>query len=108
MTSEPERERKMSEPVARSWRLLPSERVLWTGGPRLGVPRDLRWTIVPGLVLALAIVAALFAGLLYAAAIPGVRSGAFMAFYLFVPADGGDAGVDEQVLVQLREQRGGR
>jgi hypothetical protein len=79
---------KTSEPVARSWRLLPSERVLWTGGPRLGVPRDLRWSIVPGLVLAVAIVAALFAGLLYAAEIPGVRSGAFMAFYLLVLAIG--------------------
>ena len=78
----------MSDSIARSWRLLPSERVLWTGAPRLGVPRDLRWTIVPGLVIALAIVAALFAGLLYAAAIPGVRAGAFMAFYLLVLAVG--------------------
>jgi hypothetical protein len=78
----------MSESISRSWRLLPSERVLWTGGPRLGVPRDLRWTIVPGLVISLAIVAALFAGLLYAAAIPGVRAGAFMAFYLLVLAVG--------------------
>jgi hypothetical protein len=76
----------VSENIARSWRLLPSERVLWTGGPKLGVPRDLRWTIVPGLVLALAIVAALFAGLLHAAGIPAVRSAAFMAFYLLVLA----------------------
>ena len=88
MPAEESGERNLSEPVARSWRLLPSERVLWTGGPKLGVPRDLRWTIVPGLVLALAIVAALFTGLLYAAEIAGVRSGAFMAFYLFVLALG--------------------
>ena len=86
--SEPVARPGSSEPVARSWRLLPSERVLWTGAPRLGAPRDLRWTVVPGLVLALASVAALFAGLLYAAEIPGVRSGAFMAFYLLVLAIG--------------------
>jgi hypothetical protein len=66
--------------------LLPSERVLWQGGPKLGVPRDLRWTIVPGLVLALAVVCALFAGLLYVAEIPAVRPMAFTSCYLVLSA----------------------
>jgi hypothetical protein len=76
----------MSAAVDRSWRLLPSEHVLWQGGPKLGVPRDLRWTIGPGLVLALAVICALFAGLLHVAGIPAVRSMAFTSFYLLVTA----------------------
>jgi hypothetical protein len=70
----------------RSWRLLPSERVLWQGGPRLGIPRDLRWTIAPGLVLALAVVTALFAGLLHVSGIQAVRPVAFTACYLTLTA----------------------
>ena len=54
----------MDAAADRSWRLLPSERVLWQGGPKPGVPRDLRWTVALLLVLALALVTALFAGLL--------------------------------------------
>jgi hypothetical protein len=76
----------MSAAVDRSWRLLPSERVLWQGGPQLGVPRDQRWTFGPLLVVALAVVCALFAGLLHVSGIPAVRPMAFTAFYLLVTA----------------------
>ena len=74
-----------TSPLAR-WGLLPSERVLWHGGPGLGLPRDLRWTIVPALFLSLALITALFAGLIHIAGIPGVRSMAFLAFYLLMTA----------------------
>ena len=69
-------------PVDRSFRLLPSERVVWRGAPRLGIPRDLRFSLVPAFFFALAAVTALFAGLLYSAGIPAVRPTAFTAFYL--------------------------
>jgi hypothetical protein len=74
----------MEPRIDRTWRLLPTERVQWRGGPTLGVPRDLRWTVGPGLFFALAIVTALFAGLLYLSGIPAVRSTAFTAFYLML------------------------
>jgi len=50
----------MEQPIDRTWRLLPSERTQWRGGPTLGVPRDLRWMLVPGLFFALALVTAMF------------------------------------------------
>lgn len=70
----------------RYWRLLPSERVLWQGRPRVGVPRSYRWTILPALLGAFALVVALFAGLLSIADLAGVRSMAFLAFYLLLTA----------------------
>lgn len=70
----------------RSFRLLPSERVLWHGRPRPNTPRDARWTLGPALLVALAVIAALFSGLLYVAGVPAVRSMAFVAFYLLVTA----------------------
>jgi hypothetical protein len=76
----------MSAAVHRSWRLLPHERVLFSGGPKLGTPRDLRWTIVPGLLLALAVITALFAGLLFVAGITAVRPTAMTAFYFLLTA----------------------
>lgn len=76
----------MASSSQNAWRLLPSERVLWRGGPTLGVPRDLRWTIAPLICVALALVAALFAGLLHVSGIPAVRPTAFVAFYFLVLA----------------------
>jgi hypothetical protein len=76
----------MSAAVDRSWRLLPNERVLFSGGPKLGTPRDLRWTIVPGLLLALAVITALFAGLLAVSGIVAVRPTALTAFYFLLTA----------------------
>jgi hypothetical protein len=76
----------MSAAVDRSWRLLPSERVLWQGGPTLGIARDLRFTIAPLLVVALATVTALFAGLLHASGIPAVRPTVLTACYLMMTA----------------------
>lgn len=74
----------MSESLHRSFRLLPSERVLWHGKPRLGVSRQGVWVVVPASFVILAVIVALFAGLIAAAGIPAVRSSAFLAFYLLV------------------------
>lgn len=68
----------------RYWRLLPSEEVLWQGGPMLGIPRDRRWVLIPVLFVTVAVVVGLFAGLLAIAGLPGVRSMAFLAFYLLL------------------------
>lgn len=67
----------------------------WRGGPTLGTPRDLRWYVVPGLFFALAVVTAMFAGLLHLSEIPAVRSTAFTAFYLML------TGVSIRVLPHL-------
>src|SRR5215510_6229370 len=74
----------MSESIDRSFRLLPSEQLLWHGGPKLGIPRDRLWIIVPALFFTFSVVAALFAGLISVSGIPAVRSTAFLAFYLFM------------------------
>jgi hypothetical protein len=76
----------MSAAADRSWRLLPSERVLWQGAPQLGIPRDLRWTIGPALVVALAAITGLFAGLLYVSGIPAVRPTVMSTCYLLMTA----------------------
>ncbi|HEX7479529.1 MAG TPA: hypothetical protein VF331_17120 [Polyangiales bacterium] len=73
----------MSESPHRSFRLLPSEQVLWYGRPRLGTPRDGFWIVVPTLCFAFAAVVALFAGLIFVAGIPAIRSSALLAVYLF-------------------------
>jgi uncharacterized membrane protein YfcA len=76
----------MEAAADRSWRLLPSERVLWEGRPRLGVARDLRYDVGCALLLALAAIAALFAGLLHVAMLPGVTSMTLTAVCLTVTA----------------------
>jgi hypothetical protein len=72
----------VSDSYHRAFRLLPSERVLWHGKPRLDVPREGYWSWVPALALSLSLVVALFAGLLHVAGIPAVRSTALLACYL--------------------------
>ncbi|HET8933245.1 MAG TPA: hypothetical protein VFN67_07405 [Polyangiales bacterium] len=74
----------MSENLHRSFRLLPSEQLLWHGRPQPGIPRALPWLAAPALFFAFAAVAALFAGLLSMVGIAAVRSTAFLAFYLFM------------------------
>jgi membrane protein YdbS with pleckstrin-like domain len=72
--------------LERSWRLLPSERVLWHGRPARGVARDLHWLIAALLLYAFALVAALFCALLYVEHLPGIRQTGGMAVYLVVLA----------------------
>lgn len=74
----------MSENLHRSFRLLPSEQLLWHGKPRLAVPRQGVWLVVPASFVILAVIVALFAGLIAAAGIPAVRSTSFLSFYLLV------------------------
>lgn len=66
----------------RSWRLLPSERVLWQGRPARGVSRDPQWLLGALLLFAFSGVAALFCALLFVAELPGVRQTGAMAVYL--------------------------
>lgn len=78
----------MDQSPHRYWRLLPSEEILWQGAPRPGISRDRRWVLIPALLITFAVVATLFAGLLAVADLPGVRSLAFVAFYLVLTAVG--------------------
>lgn len=74
--------------LERSWRLLPSEQVLWHGRAVPGVSRSLIWRIGPLLVAAFAVIAALFSALLHAAALPGVQQMAFVSCYFATFATG--------------------
>src|SRR5688500_13677832 len=79
----------MEPSVDRSaWRLLPSEQVLWHGKPTPGVPRDHRWTIIPALFAAFALVAVLFGALIWSAVLHGYANTALIACYLSVGAVG--------------------
>lgn len=78
----------MDQDRQRRFRLLPSETVLWEGQPRPGVPRDRFWSATAALALCFAVIAALFAGLLADAGLPGVRSMAFITVYLCAMALG--------------------
>lgn len=74
------------ESVERTFRLLPSERVLWEGGPEREVPRRWLFRVVPGLVLTVAAILGLFVGLVVIAELPGGRQLAFSAGYLALSA----------------------
>ena len=76
----------MDSDPTRSWRLLPSERVLWRGGPVRGVTRSLRWRLPPLLFAVFAADTALFAGLLYAADVHALRPTLSMVAYLALTA----------------------
>ncbi len=73
----------------RDWRLLPSERVLWSGRPRPGVPLDPHWRAGSALLGALALVSFLFALLLRIGGLSGVRSALLVAGYFAVLSIGG-------------------
>ena len=55
-----------------SWRLLPFEKVVWSG-QRSNVPPDSFWVFLPVLLFAVALVSALFASLLGVAELPGMH-----------------------------------
>lgn len=74
----------LMESVERAFRLLPSERVLWEGGPERGVPRRRAFRLVPAFLVTIAIIVALFAGLLVIAELPGARQAGLLAAYLVV------------------------
>ncbi|HEX5660277.1 MAG TPA: hypothetical protein VFX59_23945 [Polyangiales bacterium] len=72
--------------LERSWRLLPSESVIWQGAPVPNAGRDLVWRVGPLLVSALTLIAALFSALLSVAELPGGKQMALVACYLGVLA----------------------
>jgi hypothetical protein len=74
--------------LERSWRLLPSERVLWQGRPAKGVARDPEWLLGALLAYAFATIAALFSALLFVTDLPGTRQTCIMAAYLAIVATG--------------------
>jgi hypothetical protein len=74
--------------LERSWRLLPSERVLWHGRPAKGVARDPEWLLGALLAYAFATIAALFSALLFVTDLPGTQQTGIMAGYLALLATG--------------------
>ena len=66
----------------RSWRLLPSERVLWRGKPSTNASRNPHWLLGALLLFAFATISGLFSALLYVAELPGSRQMLGMAAYL--------------------------
>mgnify|MGYP006905789361 CR=1 FL=1 len=76
----------VTEPVERAFRLLPSERALWEGGPRRGAPRGRAWRLVPALLVTVAVIAALFAALLAVAELPGATQVGLVSAYLVLTA----------------------
>lgn len=78
--------RGVMEPVERAFRLLPSERVLWEGGPHPGVPRDQKWRLGPLLLVSVAAITGLFAGLVSLVGLPGASQTALLALYLVLTA----------------------
>ncbi|MET0285085.1 MAG: hypothetical protein ABW352_11465, partial [Polyangiales bacterium] len=72
--------------LERSWRLLPSENIIWQGAPVAGAGRDALWRVGPLLVTALTMIAGLFSALLHVAALPGSKQTLLVACYLGVLA----------------------
>lgn len=72
--------------LERSWRLLPSEQILWQGAATRGVERDFSWRVGPLLATAVAAIAGLFSALLAAAQLPGSKQMGIVAAYLGVVA----------------------
>lgn len=68
--------------LERAFRLLPSEKVLWHGRPAKHAARDPAWWLGALLLFSFATIAALFAGLLVVAELPGARQTGWMAVYL--------------------------
>jgi hypothetical protein len=68
--------------LERSWRLLPSERVLWHGRPARGAARDPLWWLAALLLYALSTIAGLFCALLHVTELAGARQIGFMSAYL--------------------------
>jgi len=66
--------------------LYPYEQLLWTGTPALNVPRDLLWTLAPLLLVALSVIAGLFAGLVAVSGLPTVMPTALIAVSLLLTA----------------------
>lgn len=70
--------------IARVFRLLPSERLLWTGRPVPGVPRPPMFVVTSLAAGAVATSALLFAALLGLSHLPGVAGCAVVALYALV------------------------
>ncbi|MDQ3037961.1 MAG: hypothetical protein M3Y87_36535, partial [Myxococcota bacterium] len=79
----------MASDLTKAFRLLPYERVLWSGAPVAGISRDRIWTLAPAAALVMTAVAALFAGLMRIAGLSGWEESALVACYLAVFAIGG-------------------
>jgi hypothetical protein len=76
------------DPLRRAFRLLPSERVLWSGGPSPGVPRDRVWIWGPVVALVFAAVSGSFAALLAVTGTSPWESSAMVAAWGIVLAIG--------------------
>jgi hypothetical protein len=73
---------KSVSPAERSaFRLLPSERVLWSGRPERDVPRDGFWVVTPLVAGAVGLIAGLFTALLRVAELPGWQASAIVVCY---------------------------
>jgi len=78
--------RGVMEPVEKAFRLLPSERVLWEGGPRRDAPRSRGWRLVPALLVTVAVISGLFGALLHSVGLPGASQVTFVCVYLVLTA----------------------
>lgn len=77
---------RVQEDSTNGFPLYPHEKLLWVGRPAAGAPRSLQWTLVPLALVSLAVIAALFAGLVAVSGLPAVRPTVLVALYLTVVA----------------------